>query len=86
MVRFRGARKKGAMVFLECLGVSREDTMEGPLWMFTLDRNMTLVSHGAAEFLRGMCSGNGCQQATNLHAISCTKTVWSYLAHNRVIY
>ena len=30
MVRFRGAREKGAMAFVECLGVSQEDTMEGP--------------------------------------------------------
>ena len=31
MVRFRGAREKSAMSFVECLGVSQEDTMEGPL-------------------------------------------------------
>ena len=31
MVRFRGAREKGAMAFVECLGFSQEDTMEGPL-------------------------------------------------------
>ena len=31
MVRFRGAREKGAMAFVECLRVSQEDTMEGPL-------------------------------------------------------
>ena len=31
MVRFRGAREKGAMAFVECLGVLQEDTMEGPL-------------------------------------------------------
>ena len=30
MVRFRGAREKGAMTFVECLGFSQEDTMEGP--------------------------------------------------------
>ena len=30
-VRFRGAREKGAMVFVECLGVSQEDMMEGDL-------------------------------------------------------
>ena len=29
MVRFRGAREKRATVFVECLGVSQEDTMEG---------------------------------------------------------
>ena len=31
MVSFRGAREKGAMVFVECPWVSQEDTMEGPL-------------------------------------------------------
>ena len=31
MVRFRGAREKDAMAFVECLGVSQEGTMEGPL-------------------------------------------------------
>ena len=31
MVRFRGAREKGAMTFVKCLGFSQEDTMEGPL-------------------------------------------------------
>ena len=29
MVRFRGAREKGAMTLVECLGLSHEDTMEG---------------------------------------------------------
>ena len=27
----RGAREKGAMAFVECLGFLQEDTMEGPL-------------------------------------------------------
>ena len=31
MVRFRGARKKVAVAFVECLEVSQEHTMEGPL-------------------------------------------------------
>ena len=31
MVRFRRAREKGTMAFVECLGFSQEDTMEGPL-------------------------------------------------------
>ena len=35
LVRFRGAREKGAMAFVECLGGSQEDTMEGPLWRET---------------------------------------------------
>ena len=40
MVRFRGAREKGAMAFVECLGFSQEDTVEGPLWRETLDRSL----------------------------------------------
>ena len=36
MVRFRGAQEKGAMAFVECTGVSQEDTMEGLLWRETL--------------------------------------------------
>ena len=84
MVRFRGAREKGAMAFVECLGVSQEDTMEGPLWRETLGRS--LGSHDAAELVGGMCHANGCRQETNrLHAISCTKTRWSSLTHNRVL-
>ena len=31
MVRFRGAREKDAMAFVECLGFSQEDTTEGRL-------------------------------------------------------
>ena len=31
MVTFKGAREKGALAFVECLRVSQEDTMEGPL-------------------------------------------------------
>ena len=34
-----------------------------------------------------MCHGNGCrQETTHLHAISCTKTGWSSLTHNRVLH
>ena len=47
MVRLRGAREKGAVVFVECPGVSQEDTMEGPLWRETLG----LGSHDEAELL-----------------------------------
>ena len=36
VVRFRGVREKGAMAFVECLGFSQEETMEGPLWRETL--------------------------------------------------
>ena len=73
MVRCRGAREKGAMAFVECLGFSQEDTMEGPLWRETLRRS--LGSHDATELVGGMCHGNGCrQETTRLHAISCSKT------------
>ena len=83
MVRFRGVREKGAMAFVECLGFSQEDTMEGPLWRETLGRS--LGSHDATELVGGMCHGNGCrQETTRLHAISRTKTGWSCLTHNRV--
>ena len=85
LVRFRGAREKGAMAFVECLGGSQEDTMEGPLWRETLGRS--LGSHDAAEPVGGMCHGNGCrQETTRLHAISCTRTGWSSLTHNRVLH
>ena len=85
MVRFRGAREKGAMAFVECLGFSQEDTMEGLLWRETLGRS--LGSHDATELVGGMCHGNGCrQETTHLHAISCTKTGWSSLTHNQVLH
>ena len=85
MVRFRGAREKGAMSFVECLGFSQEDTMEGPLWRETLGRS--LGSHDATEPVGGMCHGNGCrQETTRLHAISYTKTGWSSFTHNRVLH
>ena len=73
------------MIFVECLGVSQEDTMEGPLWRETLGKS--LGSHDGAELVGGMCHGNGCrQETTHLHAISCTKTGWSSLTHNRVLH
>ena len=85
MVRFRGAREKGAMAFVECLGFSQEDTVEGPLWRETLGRS--LGSQDATELVGGMCHGNGCrQETTRLHAISCSKTGWSSLTHNRVLH
>ena len=72
MVRFRGAREKGAMAFVECLGFSQEDTMEGPLWRETLGRS--LGSHDATELVGEMRYGNGCrQETTRLHAISCSE-------------
>ena len=73
MARFRGAREKGAMAFVECLGVSQEDMMEGPLWRETFGKS--LGSHDAAELVGGMFHGNGCrQETTRLHAISCIRT------------
>ena len=84
-VRYRGAREKGAMAFVDCLGLSQEDTMEGLLWRETLGRS--LGSHDATEPVGGMCHGNGCrQETTRLHAISCSKTGWSSLTHNRVLH
>ena len=69
MIRLRGTREKGAMAFVECLGVSQEDTMEGPLWRETSGRS--LGSHDAADFVGGMCHGNRYrQETTHLHVIS----------------
>ena len=65
-------------------GVSQEGTVEGPLSRETLGRS--LGSHGESELVGGMCHGKGCrQETTRLHAISCTKTGWSSLTHNRVL-
>ena len=59
--------------------------MEGPLWRETLGRS--LGSHDATELVGGMCHSNGCRQkTTRLHAISCSKTGWSSLTHNRVLH
>ena len=59
--------------------------MEGPLWREALGRS--LGSHDATELVGGMCYGSGCrQETTRLHAISCTKTGWSSLTHNRVLH
>ena len=85
MVGFRGALEKGAMAFVECLAVSQEDMMEGPLWKETLGKS--LGSHDAAELVGGMCHGNDFRQETTLlHAISCTRTGWSSLTLNRVFH
>ena len=73
------------MAFVECLGFLQEDTMEGPLWRETLRRS--LRSYDTTKLVGGMCHGNGCrQETTRLHAISCTKTGWSSLTHNRVLH
>ena len=85
MVRFRGAREKGAMALVEYLGISQEDTMEDSLWRETVGRS--LGSHDTVELVGGMCHGNGCrQETTRLHAISYTKTRWSSLTHNQVLH
>ena len=85
VVRFRETREKGAMAFIECLGDSQEDMMEAPLWKETLGRN--LGSQDAATLVGGMCNGNGCWQETSrIHTISCKKTGWSSLTHNRVLH
>ena len=60
IVRFREAREKGAMAFVECLGVSNEDKMEGSPWRKTLDRGLAL--HDAVEPVGGTCHGNGCRK------------------------
>ena len=73
------------MAFVECLGFSQEDTMEGPLWRETLGRS--LGTHDTTELIGGMCHGNDCrQETTRLHAISWTKMEWSYFTHNRVLH
>ena len=44
-------------------------------------------SHDATELVGGICHGNGCrQEITRLHAVSCTKTGWSSLSHNRALH
>ena len=69
MVRFRGGREKGVMVFVVCLGVTQEDMMEILLWRKSLGRSLRL--HDAAEFVGEMCHVNGCGQETTCpHAIS----------------
>ena len=50
------------MALVECLGVSQEDMVKGPLWRETLGRS--LGSHNAADRVSGMCHGNGCRQET----------------------
>ena len=73
------------MTFVECLGVSQEDTMEGLLWRETLGRS--LESHDAAELVSRVYHGSGCrQETTRLHATSCTKTGWCSLTQNRVLH
>ena len=66
---------------MECLGVSKENTMEDPLWREALGRSLGL--HGAPELAGGVCHGNGCrQETTDLHVISCSKTGRFSIMHN----
>ena len=44
------------MTFVECIGVSQEDTMEGYLRREALDRSQG--SHDSTELVGGMCHGN----------------------------
>ena len=55
--KVQGSAGEGAMAFVECLGVSQEDTMEGLLYRETLGRS--LGSHDAAELVGETCHGNG---------------------------
>ena len=85
MVRFRGAREKGAMAFVDAWGFHKNTRWRAPCGGETLGRS--LGSHDATELVGGMCHGNGCrQETTRLHAISCSKTGWSSLTHNRVLH
>ena len=72
------------MAFVEHLGVSQKETrLSAPCGREILGRS--LGSHDAAELVGGICHGNGCrQETTRPHAISCTKTGWSSLTHNRM--
>ena len=75
MAKFRGAREKGAMAFVEFLGVLQEDPMEGSLWRESLGRS--LESHDAAWHVGGMCYGNDCRKETTrpmcqLHTGECS--------------
>ena len=60
--------------------------MEGSLWRETLGRS--LGQHDAVDPVGGTCHGrSGCRkETTRLHVISCTKTGWSSLTHNRVLH
>ena len=81
IVKFSGAREKGAMTFVKCLGVSLEDTMEGSLLRESLGRS--LGSHDAAGHAGGTFNDNDCRkETTRLHAVFCPKTGCNSLIHN----
>ena len=60
----------------------------------TLHKQITLSKKMRGHFtslcvilVGGMCHSDGCRQEnTRLHAISCTKTGWNSLTHNRVLH
>ena len=86
MPRFRGVRKRrchGICGIPRSLATRRDGGL--PLERKTLRRS--LGSHDAATLVDGMCNSNGYrQETTRLHAVSCTSTGWSSLAHNRVLH
>ena len=85
MERFRGAREKGVIASVKCLGVSQEDTMESALWRKTLGKSLGL--HDTVGFVGGIYHGNGCVHETiRFRAIPRTKTRLSSLTHNRVLH
>ena len=85
MVGFREAREKGRHDICGMPGGFARRHDGGPPVEGNLGRS--LASHDTTELVGGMCNGNGCRQdTTRLHAISCTKTRWSSLTHNRVLH
>ena len=73
------------MAFMECLGVSHEDTMESYLWRETLGRDM--ASHDAVEPVGGTCHSNSCRkEITRLHTISWIRTGGSSVNQSRVLH
>ena len=85
MVRFRGARQKGSMAFVECLGVSQENNVEAPLWRETLAgawSRMTLRKL-LVGCVMAIVAGKELPPSTPYLA---QKTGWSSLSHNRVLH
>ena len=85
MVRFRGARQKGSMAFVECLGVSQENNVEAPLWRETLAgawSRMTLRKL-LVGCVMAIVAGKELPPSTPYLA---QKTGWSSLTHNRVLH
>ena len=81
--RFRRARKKGAMAFLECMVISQRRYDGGLPVVRNLRWEPGIARCGRTS--RWDKSWYGCQKETTcLHAISCTKIEWSSLTPNRV--